>query len=272
MNARKAHARMMDEYAFEAKLYDKIWGRYDYDTDVRFLDRLFKKYRCRRIIDIGCGTGNHATRLSSLGYEITALDISPAMLRIFESKIKRDKIKIKQGDMKKLASIFPKERFDAAILLGHAAYHLNTNKESQAFLKGVHKILKQKGLFVFNARNARKIDETLLNNLRLRHLVNDDETQIVVLEHNVRDPRDPNTIVWRPIFLVKDKNRVDFQVREHKLRWFPFQQMKRLLTDNGFSIISTYSGPLKEKFNQDLHADMWFVTKTRARTRNSAEE
>lgn len=77
--------------------------RYAYDTDVRFLDRLFKKQLCRRIIDIGCGTGNHAERLDSLGYEVTALGISPAMLKILERKVKGDRIRIKQGDMKKLA-------------------------------------------------------------------------------------------------------------------------------------------------------------------------
>jgi ubiquinone/menaquinone biosynthesis C-methylase UbiE len=262
VKARKTHAKMEDEYEFEAKHYDKIWGRYDYDTDVKLLDKLFKKHRCRRIIDIGCGTGNHATRLAKLGYEVTATDISPAMLKVFRSKIKGNGINIKQGDMKKLPQVFPKERFDAAILLGHVTYHLNTDKEAKAFFKSVHKILKQKALFIFSARNSKKIDETLLNNLRLRHWVNDEETQIVVLEHNIRDSHDPNTIVWRSIFLVKEKGRADFQIREHRLRWFTFQKLKSLLNENGFNIVSTYSGPLGDKFNEDLHADMWLVTTT----------
>jgi len=124
----------------------------------------------------------------------------------------------------------------------------------------MHMILKKNGLFVFNARNARKIDETYLNNLRLRHLVNDDETQIVVLEHNVRDPSDPNTIVWRPIFLVKENDRVDLQIREHKLHWFLFRELERLLLESGFRLASTYSGPSGETFSEELHSDMWFVT------------
>jgi hypothetical protein len=126
----------------------------------------------------------------------------------------------------------------------------------------VRKILKRNGLFVFNARNARKIDEAYLDNLRLRHLVNDDEIQIVILEHSVRDPRDPNTIVWRPIFLVKKDDRVDLQIKEHKLHWFQFQELERLLLESDFRLVSTYSGPLGETFNEDLHADMWFVTAT----------
>jgi hypothetical protein len=32
---------MKDEYGLEAKFYDRIWGRYDYDADVKFLGELF---------------------------------------------------------------------------------------------------------------------------------------------------------------------------------------------------------------------------------------
>ncbi len=77
---------MKDVFSLEAKLYDKIWGRYDYDSDVEFLDVLFKDYRCKRVIDIGCGTGGHALRLSGRGYDVTGVDLSPAMLKIARGK------------------------------------------------------------------------------------------------------------------------------------------------------------------------------------------
>jgi SAM-dependent methyltransferase len=181
------------------------------------------------------------------------------MLEIAKGKIRAKGITIKQGDMKELPNIFPRERFDAAISLGHVAYHLNTAEEARAFFKGVHKILKRNGLFVFNARNAKKIDDNLLNNLRLGHLVNEDKVQIVVMEHNTRDPTDPNTIIWRSIFLVKENERVDFQTREHKLRWFQFKELKRLLLRSGFRLVSTYAGSTGEAFKENLHADMWFA-------------
>jgi ubiquinone/menaquinone biosynthesis C-methylase UbiE len=230
---------------------------------VKFLDKLFKKRHCRRIIDIGCGTGNHAIRLSALGYEVTAVDVSRAMLKIAKSKIKDKKIQIKQADMKKLASIFQEERFDGAISLGHVAYHLNSNREARIFLEGVHKILQKNGLLIFNARNAKKIDESRLNHLLLDHLVNDNDIQIVILGQNQRDPKDPNTIIWRPIFLVKKNKRVDLQTREHKLHWFTFQELKKLLQKCDFRLVSTYSGPSRESFNEDLHADMWYVATTK---------
>jgi ubiquinone/menaquinone biosynthesis C-methylase UbiE len=260
---RRSKAKIIDEYAFEAKLYDRIWGKYDYDTDVKFLDKLLKRHSCKKVIDIGCGTGNHTVRLSNLGYETTGIDVSPEMLKIAKSKIKGRKIEIKQGDMKNLASIFPTRKFDAAIQLGHVAYHLNTIREASVFLKEIRGILRKNGLFVFNARNAKKINDAYLNTLHLGHLVNDDKTQIIVLEHNTRDPNDPNTIIWRPIFLVKEKDKVDLQIREHRLHWFLPQELKKLLHQNGFSLVSTYSGPTEERFDENSHDDMWLVTTTK---------
>jgi Methylase involved in ubiquinone/menaquinone biosynthesis len=84
---------MTDEYAFEAELYDKVWGRYDYDTDVKFLDELFKKYRCRKIIDLGCGTGNHAIRLSPLGMKSLQWTSAPPCSQSLRPKSKTKKYK-----------------------------------------------------------------------------------------------------------------------------------------------------------------------------------
>lgn len=59
---------------------------------------------------------------------------------------------------------------------------------------------------------------------------------------------------------MKENDKVDFQVREHKLRWFEFSTLKRLLSEKGFEIAATYSGPTKEEFKEDEHTTMWFVT------------
>ena len=251
---------MTDEYDIEARFYDKIWGRYDYDVDVKFLDKLFKKYRCKNVLDIGCGTGSHAIRLESLGYKVTATDLSDKMLEIARNKIHNRKITLKQGDMREIARIFPKGRFDGAYMLGNVAYHLNSDQETRSFFKGVHKVLKADGIFVFNARNAKKINEARLDNLLLDHLVNDNAIQIAILNYNTRDEKDPNTIIWRPIFLLKENNKVDFQVREHRLRWFQFRKIEKLLHQTGFKLVSTYSGSSEETFDEILHANMWFVT------------
>jgi len=255
---------MKDEFSLEARFYDKIWGKHDYDSDVKLLDDFFRKHHCRNVIDIGCGTGNHAVRLSKLGYQVTGVDISPTMLKIAKEKDRERKITFIQGDMKKLEKAISKsQKFDAAICLGQVFSHLITDQDVQAFLSRLHKILNQNGLFVFTARNAKKINEEYLNKLRLDHMINEEKLQLTILANNAREPQNPNIIVWRLIYLIKENNKVDMQTREHKLRWFEFSTLKKIIKQNGFEIIAIYSGPIKEKFNEDEHADMWFVTTTK---------
>jgi 2-polyprenyl-3-methyl-5-hydroxy-6-metoxy-1,4-benzoquinol methylase len=252
---------MKDEFSLEARFYDKIWGKRDYDADVKFLADFFRKYHCRSVIDIGCGTGNHALRLSKKGYQVTGVDASSTMLEIAKAKDKEAKIKFIKGDMKKLEKVVPKgQRFDAAICLGQVFSHLMTNKDVQALLNRLHKILKQNGLFVFSARNAKKINEEYLNKLRLDHMINEEKLQLLILTYNTRDLQDSNIIVWNPIYLIKQNSKVDLQIREHKLRWFKFSTLKKIITEKGFKIVAIYSGPMKEKFKEEEHTDMWFVT------------
>ena len=252
---------MKDEFSLEARFYDKIWGRHDYDADVKFLADFFRKHHCRSVIDIGCGTGNYALRLSKLGYQVTGVDVSPTMLKIAKAKDKEAKIRFIRGDIKKLEKVISKgQRFDVAICLGQVFSHLMTDKDVQAFLNRLHEILKHNSLFVFSARNAKKINEEYLNKLRLDHMLNEEKLQLLILAHNIRDSQNPNIIVWNPIYIIKENSKVDLQIREHKLRWFEFSTLKKIMTENGFKIIATYSGPMKEKFKEDEHTDMWFVT------------
>ena len=220
-----------------------------------------KEHKCRSIIDVGCGTGNHALRLSKLGYEVVGIDISPTMLRIAKEKRKEAKIKFIQGDMRKLKEIIPRNRkFDAAICLGQAFSSLTTNRDANAFFSGVHKMLRKNGLFVLGARNAKMINEDYLNKILLEHMLVEKRLQLLVLAYNTRHERKHDVIVWRPIFLMKENDKVDFQMREHKLKWIKYATLMKMLAKNHFTIMSIYSGNTKEKFNEDKHTNMWFVT------------
>jgi ubiquinone/menaquinone biosynthesis C-methylase UbiE len=108
-----------------------------------FLHNIFRRYGCKKIVDVGCGTGGHALRLAKLGYEVTGIDISPTMLEIARQKNKDGKIKFIRGDMRKLDILEKEEKFDAAICLGQTFSCLITNKDISMFLKGTHCILKK---------------------------------------------------------------------------------------------------------------------------------
>ena len=82
-----------------------------------------KKSKGRRLLDVACGTGNHAFLLKK-NYSIVGVDISNEMLKIARKKVSGVKILI--GDMKKLDL---KQKFDIIICMFSAINYNVTYEE-----------------------------------------------------------------------------------------------------------------------------------------------
>jgi S-adenosylmethionine-dependent methyltransferase len=67
-------------------------------------------------LDIGCGTGATAVRLTCLGMHVTLLDSSPAMLDVAKRKAQEagviDKVVLQHGEATQLANLFDAASFD----------------------------------------------------------------------------------------------------------------------------------------------------------------
>ncbi|MFB6086554.1 MAG: class I SAM-dependent methyltransferase [Halodesulfurarchaeum sp.] len=69
-------------YTEHPGLYDAIQADWDYDRDVAFvLDRMNRHgVNGRRLLEVGCGTGEHTCRFDAAGFEVTAVDTYEGML------------------------------------------------------------------------------------------------------------------------------------------------------------------------------------------------
>lgn len=72
-----------------------------------------------RALDLGCGTGANGLRLARLGYHVTLMDSSAAMLEIAKRAAHEsglgEKIEIQQGDADRLAEFFAEAAFDVIL-------------------------------------------------------------------------------------------------------------------------------------------------------------
>src|SRR5437763_3055553 len=62
-----------------ASLYDVFYRDKPYDTEVSFLVEQLESYGIRpgaRLLELACGTGEHAIRLARRGYQVLATDFS----------------------------------------------------------------------------------------------------------------------------------------------------------------------------------------------------
>jgi S-adenosylmethionine-dependent methyltransferase len=71
------------------------------------------------VLDVGCGTGATAVRLARLGFNITGLDSSEAMLdlarRAAEEAGVAGRVTLQHGDAEKMTNLFPATSFDVVV-------------------------------------------------------------------------------------------------------------------------------------------------------------
>ncbi len=112
------------------------------DHEIPFITRAIKN-RGTKIIDVGCGTGEHAIALAKLGFEVLGTDQSSNMIKIASGKTEglpqkvKNKLsfrKIKAEELDKKVS----EEFDAAIIMGGVIAH---SFDLPAYLEKVHSVL-----------------------------------------------------------------------------------------------------------------------------------
>lgn len=144
---------MTQLYTTLAEIYHQMYQHiFDYEKEFGFYDSILKTNNCNCILEVGCGSGMLARRFLSNGYDYLGLDLNNEMLDIAHREVKSDRFI--QGDMRLLSF---DTQFDAILITGRSLAYVIENKGIVDTLEGVHKSLKDKGLFVFGVFDANQI-------------------------------------------------------------------------------------------------------------------
>ena len=111
---------------------------------------LLQQRQCRRILDLGCGTGNDVARLTEVGFRVTGLDFS-------EEAIVRSRSKEIPGASFVVADMaeplpFPDDHFDA--VMSNVALHMFDNRTTRRVVDEVARVLQSGGLFLFHVNST----------------------------------------------------------------------------------------------------------------------
>jgi ubiquinone/menaquinone biosynthesis C-methylase UbiE len=138
--------KQFNEYA---EIYDELFSAtMDYEKEVDFYDKILRKNKCKRVLEVGCGCGHRGKFFIAKGYDYTGLDISEGMLRIARQKY--PEIKFFKGDARRLSL---DEKYDAIIFVGVGSAYLITDDDAISALKSM-KSLVNKGVIIIDAFDA----------------------------------------------------------------------------------------------------------------------
>ncbi|MEN3281449.1 MAG: hypothetical protein V7607_2589 [Solirubrobacteraceae bacterium] len=140
------HAReAYDEFALH---YDAFTADHNYDAWTSTLETLARRHglRGRRMLDVACGTGKSFMPFLDRGYEVTACDVSPAMVRLARLKA-GDRADVEVRDLRSLPAL---GKFDLVCCLDDALNYLLSPAEIARAMAGLRRNLAPGGVVVFD--------------------------------------------------------------------------------------------------------------------------
>ena len=135
-----------------ASCYDRLYQEKDYDAEVALIGDLFRRFAAqpvRSVLDLGCGTGNHALRMAAEGFTVTGIERSPQMLAIAQAKATRLALDLElhAGDIR---NVELQRQFDAALMMFAVLSYQTTNADVSSALQRARQHLRTGGLLVFD--------------------------------------------------------------------------------------------------------------------------
>jgi SAM-dependent methyltransferase len=138
------------EIAYEAiaPYYDDFTAHHDYELWLGNLLPELKRHGLRgnRLLDVACGTGKSFIPMLNRGWEVTASDISPAMVELARGKV-GDAVALSVADMRELPDF---GEFDLVWCLDDAINYLLSGEELEQALSGMRRNLGPGGLLMFD--------------------------------------------------------------------------------------------------------------------------
>jgi SAM-dependent methyltransferase len=131
-----------------APFYDRFTHNFGHDPWLANIEAISLRHglRGRRVLDVGCGTGKSFLPMLERGYEVTACDLSPAMVEQARELAGLD-AEVVVADARALPVL---GRFDLVTCIDDALNYLLSDDELRMAFEGVARNLRPGGLFAFD--------------------------------------------------------------------------------------------------------------------------
>jgi SAM-dependent methyltransferase len=202
---------------------------FDYESDFNLFSGLLAEENCKKILEIGCGSGNLIQYFSSSGFDYTGLDISEEILSI--AKQNNPEANLIQGDMRniKIAS-----KFDAVIITGRSFTYMTTNNDVIDALKSIKSVLNDKGILIFDNFDANIIFRDFQT--EMIHESNYNNRTYKRVSKNSINLETGWTWNWEATYYIKENEKTEKISDKTILRAFLEDELNLFLNLNDFKI------------------------------------
>lgn len=135
--------------------YDLLYGTKDYSAEVDYVAQLMSRYKTHysQVLELGCGTGLHASLLAKKVISVHGVDQSETMLAGASERKKNlpadvaSRLTFTKGDIRAFRT---DARFDVVISLFHVMSYMNSDEDLVFAFHTAAKHLAAGGIFIFD--------------------------------------------------------------------------------------------------------------------------
>lgn len=226
-----------------------------------FLEEILSNGPSKRILDLGCGSGEHARFLVSKGFQVVGVDDSESMIEAALEEPLPAGLDFVLGDMRELDRI-TEGSFGGAICLGNALPHLRTDRDLAELARALRQRLAPSAPLVLQVVNYQRIFSQNIRYLPLSFRP-DDDGEIVFLR--LLEPQPDGSVLFFPSTLQLRPGRQPPLVlkasKEVRLRGWRAAEVEAALEGAGFHERTSYGGYDRSAFSPAESYDLILVAR-----------
>lgn len=244
-----------------ASMYDLLMRDAPYEQWVSFTETIISKMETpsKKILDLGCGTGEITLLLANNGYNVTGVDYSSEMLAHAEQKSNLRQLPV-QWIQQNLIELQGFQNIDVAISYCDVINYIVTEKELKTVFSHIYDALKPGGVFIFDVHDVNYVEDFMIN-----HTFTDINDDVAYIWDCL--PGDSKGEMFHEItFFEEDQEgKYDRFDESHHQRTYPISFYEDILHKCGFEKTELYDDFSTKNFNDtQKHERIFFVTYKRS--------
>jgi SAM-dependent methyltransferase len=218
-----------------AKYYNLLYADKEYDKEVNFINTLIK--RCatsevKNVLDVGCGTGQHALYMSALGYHITGVDMSVEMI----NEARQQNIPNTEFYTHNADNFSFDRSFDVITSLFHVLSYQTSNEAVHKMIANISCHLADDGIFIFDFWYAPAV-LTKRPDVKIK-CFEDDEIKVTRIAEPVLKVNENTVDVHFELLIETKQNGKISVIKEvHSMRYFSLPEIELFLEKEKMKLI-----------------------------------